>query len=175
MEALQGVGARGHWRVPLDSRSNVRLAIDARIFDSGYGDRFDGREGSLYVSYDTVLAPTVSASAGVYAHRQWLSDDSFSSLDFCAYGGLSLYLGDDFAGGVSAGLSRTRFDEPFLLLDPEARADWRGYGSAWLTTRRPLAWGLHPSLTYTYTRTSSSVAYYDSQRHRLRLGLKRKF
>ncbi|HEX8621953.1 MAG TPA: surface lipoprotein assembly modifier [Allosphingosinicella sp.] len=175
VKALEGLGLRGHWRFPLDERTNLRLAVDARIFDSGYGDRFGGREGSLYLSYETVLSPRLSASAGVYAHRQWLRDDAFSSLDAGIYGGLSAYLGEAFTGGVSAGLSRTRFDEPFLLLSAEARSDWRGYGSAWLTTRRPVAWGLHPSLTYTYNRTSSSIGYYDSQRHRLRLGLKRRF
>lgn len=175
VKALEGLGLRGHWRVPLDARSNLRLAVDARIFDSGYGDRFGGREGSLYVSYDTVLGPRLSASAGLYAHRQWLRDDAFSSLDFGLYGGLSFYLGEDFAGGITAGLSRTRFDESFLLLDPDARSDWRGYGSVWLGTRRPVAWGLHPSLTYTYNRNSSSIGYYDSERHRLRLGLKRRF
>jgi hypothetical protein len=175
VKALEGVGLRGQWRHKLGLGDNVRLAVDARIFDSGYGDRFDGREASLYVSYDTVLAPTLSASAGLYAHRQWLGDDAFSSLDVGAYGGLSAYLFDDFAGGITAGVSRTRFDEPFLLLGPEARGDWRGYASLWLTTRRPLAWGVSPSLTYTYNRTASSIGYYDSDRHRLRLGLKRQF
>ncbi|HEX8223277.1 MAG TPA: surface lipoprotein assembly modifier [Allosphingosinicella sp.] len=175
VKALEGLGLRGHWRVPLDARSNLRLAVDARIFDSGYGDRFGGREGSLYVSYDTVLGPRLSASAGLYAHRQWLRDDAFSSLDAGVYGGLSAYLGEDFAGGLTVGVSRTAFDEPFLLLDPDERSDWRAYGSVWLSTRRPLALGLHPSLTYTYNRTSSSIGYYDSQRHRLRLGLKRRF
>ena len=175
VKALEGVGLRGHWRIPLGPRSNLRLAVDARIFESGYGDRFDGREGSLYLSYDSVLGPRLSGSAGVYVHRQWLGDDAFSSLDVGAFGGLSAYLGEDFAAGISAGLSRTRFDEPFLLLDPDARSDWRGYASVWLSTRRPLAWGLHPSLTYTYNQNSSSIAYYDSRRHRLRLGVKRKF
>ena len=122
-----------------------------------------------------MLNPRLSASVGVYGHRQWLRDDSFSSLDLGLYGGLSAYLGEDFTGGITAGLSRTAFDEPFLLLDPEARGDWRGYASLWLTTRRPLLLGLHPSLTYTYNRTSSSIGYYDSQRHRLRLGVKRRF
>jgi hypothetical protein len=173
--AQQGLGLRGHWRVPLDQRSNLRLAIDARIFDSDYGDRFGGREAALYVSYDTVLGPRLSASAGLYVRRQWLRDDVFSSLDAGVYGGLSFYLGEDFAGGITGGLSRTEFDEPFLLLGPDSRSDWRAYGSVWLTTRRPLLWGVHPSLTYTYNRTSSSIAYYESQRHRLRFGLKRRF
>jgi hypothetical protein len=175
VDALEGVGLRGNWRHPVGPRSNVRLAVDARIFESGYGERFGGREASLYVSYDTVLGPGLSASAGLYAHRSWLGDDAFSSLDAGAYGGLSAFLGEHLTGGVSAGLSRTRFDEPFLLLGNESRADWRIYGSAWLTTRRPFALGLHPSLTYTYNRTASSIAYYDSDRHRLRLGLKRRF
>jgi hypothetical protein len=175
VNAQEGFGLRGHWRVPLGPRSNLRLAVDGRIFESDYGDRFGGREASLYVSYDTVLGPNLSASAGLYGRRQWLRDDSFSSLDVGAYGGVSAYLGEDFAAGLTAGLSRTAFDEPFLLLAPDARSDWRVYGSAWLTTRRPLLWGVHPSLTYTYNRNSSSIAYYDSQRHRLRLGLKRKF
>lgn len=173
--ALEGVGVRGSWRHPLGPRSNLRLAIDARVFDSAYGEAFGGSQSSLYVSYDSVLNPRLSASAGLYAHREWLRDSAFSSLDAGAYGGLSAFLGDDLAGGVTMGLSRTVFDEPFLLLAPDARTDWRVYGSAWLTTRRPLAWGVHPSLTYTYNRTTSSIAYFNAGRHRLRLGVQRKF
>jgi hypothetical protein len=175
VKALEGIGLRGNWRRPLGPKSNVRLAIDARIFDSGYGDSFGGSQASLYVTYDSVLAPSLSFSGGVYARREWLGDDAFSSLDAGAYAGLSAFLNEDFSGGVTAGLSRTVFDEPFLLLDPDRRADWRVYASGWLSTRRPLALGLHPSLTYTYSRTSSSIPYFSSDRHRLRLGVQRKF
>lgn len=175
VKALEGVGLRGNWRHRLSPSSNLRLAVDARIFDSGYGDAFGGSQASFYVTYDSVLNPSLSFSGGLYARREWLGDDAFSSLDAGAYGGLSAFLGEDFAGGVTAGLSRTVFDEPFLLLDPDPRADWRAYASGWLTTRRPLALGLHPSLTYTYIRTSSSIAYFSSDRHRLRLGVQRKF
>lgn len=175
VKALEGVGLRGSWRHPLSPSSNLRLAIDARIFDSDYGDSFGGSQASLYLTYDSVLSPSLSFSGGIYARREWLGDDSFSSLDSGAYGGLSAFLGQDLSGGVTAGLSRTRFDEPFLLLDPDPRADWRVYASGWLTTRRPVALGLHPSLTYTYSRTSSSIPYFSSDRHRLRLGMQRKF
>jgi hypothetical protein len=175
VKALQGVGLRGSWRHPLGPHSNLRLAVDGRIFDSAYGDAFGGSQSSLYVSYDSVLNPGLSFSGGLYARREWLGDDSFSSLDAGAYGGLSAYLGPDLAGGVTAGLSHTKFDEPFLLLSPEARTDWRVYASGWLTTRNPVALGLHPSLTYTYSRTASSIPYFSSDRHRLRLGLQRKF
>lgn len=175
VKALEGVGLRGNWRHPLDARSNLRLAIDARIFESGYGDAFGGSQVSVYLSYDSVLNPDLSVSGGLYVRREWLGDDAFSSLDAGAYGGLSAYLGQDLAGGFTAGLSRTVFDEPFLLLGPDPRTDWRPYGSAWLTTRRPLGWGLHPSLTYTYSRTSSSIPYFSAGRHRLRLGVQRRF
>ena len=175
VKALEGVGMRGNWRRPLGPRSNLRLAIDARIFDSAYGDDFGGQQASLYVTFDSVLNPDLSVSGGLYARREWLEGDAYSSLDAGVYGGLSAFLTDDIAGGVTAGLSRTLFDEPFLLLDPDPRRDWRVYASGWLTTRNPLAWGLHPSLTYTYSRTASSIAYFSSDRHRLRLGLQRKF
>jgi hypothetical protein len=175
VKALEGVGLRGNWRHPLSARSNVRLAVDARIFDSAYGDAFGGSQASVYLTYDSVLAPALSFSGGVYARREWLGDDSFSSLDSGAYAGLSAFLDEDFSGGVTAGLSRTTFDEPFLLLGPDARSDWRVYASGWLSTRRPVALGLHPSLTYTYSRTSSSIPYFNSDRHRLRLGVQRKF
>lgn len=175
VNALEGVGVRGNWRRPVGPRSNIRLAIDARIFDSAYGDAFGGSNASLYLTYDSVLNPSLSFSGGVYARREWLGDDAFSSLDAGAYAGLSAFLSEDFSGGVTAGLSRTRFDEPFLLLDPDPRADWRVYASGWLSTRRPVVLGLHPSLTYTYSRTSSSIPYFSSDRHRLRLGVQRKF
>jgi hypothetical protein len=175
VKALEGLGLRGNWRHPLGPRSNLRLAVDARIFDSAYGEAFGGSQASVYLTYDSVLNPSLSFSGGIYARREWLGNDSFSSLDAGLYGGLSAFLGEDFSGGVTAGLSRTRFDEPFLLLDPDPRADWRVYASGWLSTRRPVALGLHPSLTYTYSRTSSSIPYFSSDRHRLRLGVQRKF
>ncbi|HEX8064713.1 MAG TPA: surface lipoprotein assembly modifier [Allosphingosinicella sp.] len=175
VKALEGVGLRGNWRHALGPRSNLRLAVDARIFDSGYGDAFGGSQASLYVTFDSVLNPSLSFSGGLYGRREWLGDDSFSSLDAGVYGGLSAYLSEDFSGGVTAGLSRTSFDAPFLLLDSDPRADWRLYASGWLSTRRPVALGLHPSLTYTYSRTSSSIPYFSSDRHRLRFGVQRRF
>lgn len=175
VEATQGFGLRANYRHALSKGESLRLAVDARIFESGYGESFGGTEGSLYLSYDSVLRPDLSASFGAWAHREWLDDETFSYSEAGVNGGLSHYLSDALTGGVTAGLSRTWFDEPFLMLGPRARRDWRLYGSLWLTTRRPIAWGVRPSLTYTYNRTGSSIDYYSSDRHRLRLGVQRKF
>ncbi|MGZ8307616.1 MAG: surface lipoprotein assembly modifier, partial [Allosphingosinicella sp.] len=175
VEASRGLGLRGNYRHALAKGQTMRLSVDARIFDSDYGEAFGGKEASLYLAYDRTLNSTLSASLGAWAHREWLRDESFSYSEAGIYGGLSHYLNDALTGGVTAGVSRTWFDEPFLRLGPDPRRDWRMYGTLWLMTRRPVGWGVTPSLTYTYNRTASSIAYYSTDRHRLRLGVQRKF
>jgi hypothetical protein len=122
-----------------------------------------------------VIDPTLSGSAGVYARASWLGDDAYSSREFGVYGGLSHYLSAHLVGGVTAGLGRVAYDGPLLLLSPDARSDWRAYGSLYVAARQPVLVGLTPSLTYTYNRTSSSIEFYRADRHRLRFGLSRTF
>ncbi|MBV8686379.1 MAG: DUF560 domain-containing protein [Alphaproteobacteria bacterium] len=174
-EAMKGYGVRANWREEVAKGRHVSLYLDARQFDSGYGRAFGGRQAGAWLSYDAVLDPTLTAAGGVYVRRDRLRDDAFASTEFGAYGNLTHYLSGDLTGGLGAGISRARFDAPVPFLSAEARRDWRYYGTVWITTRRPLAWGVFPSLTYTYSRTSSSVGFYDADRHRLRLGFSRSF
>lgn len=173
--AMRGFGLRGRIVQPVGEGQRVSLLVDARSFQSDYGDDFEGTEGGAYLTYDAALRADLSAAVGVYARGSWLGADAYSSRDFGIYGGLNHYLTDTLAGGVSAGLGRVTFDGPIVQLSPEARRDWRWYGSAYLTTRRPLLIGLTPSLTYTYNRTGSSIEFYRADRHRLRFGLSRSF
>jgi hypothetical protein len=175
VSAMRGVGVRGRWRQPTGEGEALSLFVDARFFDSDYGEDFGGSEAGVYLTYEAVIDPTLSGSAGVYARASWLGTDAYSSREFGVQGGLSHYLTDDLIGGVTAGLGRVSYDGPILLLSPEARRDWRAYGSLYVATRRPLVVGLTPSLTYTYNRTSSSIEYFRADRHRLRLGLSRTF
>jgi hypothetical protein len=175
ISASKGVGLRGHYRRPVGEGGSLSLDIDARIFESDYGDDFGGREASLYLAYQAPLSPNLSGSLGMFARREWLDADSFSSMELGLYGGLNRYLSSDLTGGVSAGISRLRFDGPILFLSPDPRRDWHAYASVYLATRRPLAWGVWPSVTYTYNRSDSSIAFYRTDRHRLRLGLTRRF
>ena len=175
ISAMRGLGVRGRYQLPAGEGNRVSLSIDARFFDSGYGEDFGGTEAGAYLSYEATLAPDLSGSIGVYARGSWLGADAYSNRELGAYGGLNRYLGDYFTGGVSGGFSRVVFRGPILILGPEARRDWRWYGSAYLTTRRPLLVGLTPSLTYTYNRTGSSIEFYRADRHRLRFGLSRTF
>lgn len=175
VSAMHGFGARARYRQPVGEGQAVSLFVDARFFDSDYGDEFGGTEAGAYLSYEAVLGPTLTGSAGVFARGSWLGADAYSSREFGAYGGLSHYLSGDLLGGVTAGLSRLEFEGPIPILSPEARRDWRWNGSIYVAARRPFLIGLTPSLTYTYNRTSSSIDYYRADRHRLRFGLSRTF
>ncbi|HEX9932838.1 MAG TPA: surface lipoprotein assembly modifier [Allosphingosinicella sp.] len=175
VSAMRGLGARGRFRVPVGNGQTASLFVDARFFDSDYGEDFGGTEAGAYLSYEAVLRPDLSASAGIYARGSWLGADAYSSREIGTYGGISHYLTSDLTVGVSGGLSRVAFDAPIPILSTDPRRDWRWYGSVFLATREPLLVGLTPSLTYTYNRTGSSIEFYRAERHRLRLGLSRTF
>jgi hypothetical protein len=147
--ANEGVGLRARYRQPVGGGAYLTLDVDARVFESDYGEDYGGRQASLYLVYQRPLATSLSGSLGVFARREWLESDPFSSLELGAYGGLSRYLSADLTAGVNAGISRLRYDGPVLFLSPDTRRDWRSYASFYLAARRPLAWGFSPSMTYT--------------------------
>jgi hypothetical protein len=175
ISAMAGGGVRANYRREVGEGQHLALYLDARIFESDYGDAFGGKQANAYLAYDAVLDPTLTASGGVYVRREWLRDEGFSSTELGVYGNLTHYFGPNFTGGVSLGASRALFDAPVAFLSPDPRRDWRYYASLYVTTRRPVLWGLSPSLTYTWSRTSSSILYYTADRHRVRLGLQRSF
>jgi hypothetical protein len=175
VSAMSGFGLRAKWRQDVGPGRHLGLYFDGRRYESGYGERFDGTQIGAYLTYDAALSPTLTAAGGVYARRDWLRDRQFSNSEVGAYGSLTHYLSDDITGGVSAGVSRLLFDAPILYLSPDARRDWRAYGSVYIAARRPIGLGLLPSLTYTYGRTDSSIDFYSAERHRLRFSLSRSF
>jgi hypothetical protein len=175
LSASAGLGFRSHIKQQVAPGENIVLAIDARTFESEYGEAFGGSHGGVYLSYDKVLDPVTTGSIGAFARRDWLDAEAYSSAEFGIYAGLSRYLGPAFTGSLSGGVSTILFDAavPFLSLDP--RRDVRLHASASLTTRKAIGWGVYPSLSYTYNWTGSSVGFFDARRHRLRFGLWRKF
>jgi hypothetical protein len=175
ISASRGYGVRGSWRQDVGTGNHVALYADARSYESGYGHAFGGWQAGAWLSYDTRLDAATTLAAGLYARTDRVRDRRFASTEYGAYGSLSHYLTRDLTGGVSGGLGRVAFDEPIAFLSPAVRRDWRGYASLYLTTRRPLLWGLTPSLTYTYNRTDSSTRLFDAERHRLRAGLSKSF
>jgi len=173
--AMAGWGVRATHREPIATGQSLRAVAEARFYNSGYGPAFDGRQASLWLSYDAVLDPTLTASASVYARRDALRDRAYASTEVGGYGSLAHYLGPDLTGSASVGLARAWFDEPIPFLSTSSRADWRPWLALSLTTRRPLLWGFSPSLSYSFGRTFSTLPFYESDRHRLRLGVARTF
>jgi hypothetical protein len=173
--AMAGWGVRLSHHQGLGPGQSMRAVAEARVYRSGYGRAFDGREASAWLSYDAVLDPALTASASVYARRDALRDRAYASAEVGGAASLAYYLGPDFSGSLSLGIARAWFDEPIPYLASFARADWRPSASLSLTTRHPLLWGFYPSLTYSYGRTASTLPFYASDRHRLRVGIARTF
>jgi hypothetical protein len=173
--AMAGWGLRLSHRESLAPGQTLRGSAEARVYRSGYGRAFDGREASAWLSYDKVLDPDLTASVSLYARRDALRDRAYASTEVGGAASLAYYLGPDFSGSLSLGIGRAWFDAPIPYLATFAREDWRPSASLSLTTRHPILWGFYPSLAYTYGRTSSSLPFYASERHRLRFGVARTF
>lgn len=171
--ASRGVGVRGRYQQGLGEQGRVYLFMDARVFESGYGEDFGGTQASAYLTYEELLNPALSLSTSIYGRRERLGSDAFSNYDLGAYGGLSAFLPLQLKGGFSAGVSRILFDGPLVYYSPNARRDWRYTGSIWLMPREAFGPGLWPSISYTYSRTDSSLPFYSSGRHRVRAGVAR--
>jgi hypothetical protein len=122
-----------------------------------------------------VFDPDLAGSVTFYGRREWLGFDAFSNTEVGGYGSLNAYFGQHLAGGVSLGATRVLFDDPFLTLSPRERRDWRLSGNIYVATRRPAFLGITPSLSYSVNRIASNVSFYSADRHRVRLGLARRF
>jgi hypothetical protein len=72
ISAQSGWGVRGRYEEQLAPGERVTLTVDARIFESGYGEAFEGSQAGAYLSYARVLNPLTTASLGLFARRDWL-------------------------------------------------------------------------------------------------------
>lgn len=170
-----GIGVRARYRAQVAEGQRISLNLDARSVSSDYGRGFGGTQAAAYLGYSAVLDPAMTGSLGAYARREWLRADEYSNLELGAYGGVTRYLGSSLTGSLSAGFSRSLYDAPLLYLSPERRRDWRFNAGVSLTTRQPIGLGVYPTLSYSYNRTDGTIDFFDSNRHRVRLGVTRRF
>jgi hypothetical protein len=170
----RGLGAQVRYAVRVAPGTRVSLSLDGRSVDSGYGRGFGGEQAGAYLGASTVVDPVTSASFGLFARREWLRADEYSNTELGLYAGLSRYVGP-FTGSLTAGISRTRYDAPLLYLSDQRRQDWRWNAGVQLTTREPIGMGVYPTIGYSYTRTDGTIEFFDADRHRLRLGVRRTF
>lgn len=171
----RGVGLRTRYSVQVKEGTSINLLAEGRSFDSGYGRAFGGEQAGAYLSASMVLDPVTSASFGLFARRDWLHAREYANYELGIYGGVSRYLGPLFTGSLSAGLSRTVWDAPLLYLSEKQRNEWRANAGVSLTTREPIGLGIYPSVGYSYNRTNGSIDFFDADRHRVRLGVRRAY
>lgn len=170
-----GLGVRVRYRTKVADGHRVSLGVDARRVSSDYGRAFGGTQAGAYLGYSAALDPGTTGSFGMYARREWLRAEEYSNLEMGVYGGITRHLGSALTGSLSAGFSRSWYDAPLVYLSPEPRRDWRFNAGISLTTRKPIGLGVHPLLGYSYSRTDGTIDVFDSERHRYRVGMTRKF
>jgi len=173
--ASSGIGARAQLRHQVAEGRQLTLSVDARVLTSDYSELLGGRQLGASATYDMTLNPNLTVGIGAYARREWLKGPAYANTDVGVFGMANRYLGPNLLVGVYGGVSRGGYDAADPYLSPDVRIDWRWYGGAYLTTRKPLFFGIFPNLSYTYSHTGSTVSFYRVDRHRARLGVRRSF
>ena len=173
--AQDGAGARVSYQQNLDRGSRIGAQIDVRKVNSDFSSAYDGTGYAAYFTYERVVRKSMIASLTAFGRREDLRSNAYSSKEFGMSAGIGGELPMGINGGLSVGISRALFDEPMIAFGPHARQDWRFNSRAYLGTRAIRVLGFSPSITYTYSRTSSNIPFYDSTRHRVQFALARYF
>ncbi len=168
-------GVKAAAQVALSRRDRIGVQIDARRTDARFDAAYDGWQMAGYASYEHAVAPALVASAGVFARRDALKADAYSSTEYGATLGVGgeLPLGVNF--GVSGSVSKAVFDAPMPLFSLDPRDDKRFTARATLGNRKLAVWGFSPQVSVSFTRIDSSVEYYKTDRTRFRFALTRYF
>lgn len=175
MTAVTQFGGRLAAERTLDSSQRIGLTFDLRRSDSAFQDSYSGWNLSAYATYERVVARSLIASASLFARKDMLNEDAYSSNEF----GLSAGIGGELAHGINAGVtgtvSRALFGAPLLALSTEPRADFRLSGRIYAGLRSVRLMGFSPSVSYIYTLNASSLTLYESNRSRFMFNVARYF
>lgn len=174
--AQDGVGARINYQQNLDQGQRVGLQVDVRRVNSDFSPAYDGTNLAAYLTYERVVRRSMVASVTLLGRRDDLKASVYSNKEL----GFNLGIGGELPlginAGLSAGLSRARYDDPLVFpFGPEPRKDWRMNARAYLGARSIRVLGFSPSITYNFSRVASNISFYDSERHRVQFALARYF
>jgi hypothetical protein len=169
------IGVRGGAQTLIGTNRRIGFQLDARrtnaLFDSGYS----GWQGGLYGTYEQSLSPAIVLSAGPFLRRDWLNERAYSSTEIGANAGIGGELRFGINFGLSAGVSRARYDAPITLFDVSPRRDWRLVSRATLGNRKIRVLGLSPQVSWSFSRIDSSLTLYKTSRSRFEFTLARYF
>ena len=169
------IGLKAGFQARLSRVEQIGVQIDARKTDALFDEGYDGWQTGVYATYERAVSKSLVASAGVFARRDALAAQAYSSKEagiIAGFGG-ELPLGITF--GVSGTASYAVYDAPMLIFADEARNDWRFTARATLGNRKLRLWGFSPSVSAAYSRIDSSLPYFANDRLRFRFALARYF
>ena len=154
------------WRVGMFPRVWI-----TRYDEAAEGAQPRGRSLGLYVARRVspgwlTAQGKVSRETPEWRTRRWLSHEA--SVHY------AVDIGRDWSVAVRAGLTRTKFDdeEPLFL----TRRDDRTHSLGVTASHRRLTWeGYLPELSFSWSKTSSSIPLYDRELSMVRVGLRRLF
>ncbi|MEP2103199.1 MAG: surface lipoprotein assembly modifier [Parasphingorhabdus sp.] len=173
--ATREYGARVGFQAALSQGQRVGIELDGRRTDSKLSDSFSGWQLGANTTYEHLIGKSLIASASLFARRDLLNSDAFSSINY----GVNLGIGGELPFGLNAGISgsisRSTFDEAIELYSTEKRKDWRSFGRAYIGSRQVKFLGFSPSVDYNYSRVDSNYELYQMNRHRVNFKLAKFF
>lgn len=173
--ATREYGGRLGFQTALSEGQRVGLELDARRSDSKFSDSFSGWKLGANATYEHLVGKSMIASASLFARRDLLNSDGFSSINYGVNMGIGGELPFGFNAGVSGGVSRSVFDAAITLYSTDKRRDWRSFGRAYVGTRKIKLLGFSPSVDYNYSRVDSNYDLYQINRHRVNFKLAKFF
>lgn len=173
--ATREYGGRFGYQQALSEGQRVGVELDARRTESEISNAYSGWQLGANATYEHLVGKSLIASASLFARRDLLNADAFSSFNYGVNLGIGGELPFGLNAGVSASISRSEFDAPLLLYSTENRQDWRGFARAYVGSRKIKILGFSPSIDYNYSRVDSNYDLYEMSRHRVNFKFARYF
>lgn len=173
--ASREYGGRLGLQKVLSAGQRMGMELDARKIDSKLSDSYSGWRLGANATYEHLVGKSLIASASVFARRDLLDSESFSSLNYGINMGIGGELPLGFNAGISGSISRSTFDEALLLYSTEKRKDWRSFARAYVGNRKVRFLGFSPSVDYNFSRVDSNYDLYEMNRHRVNFKLAKYF
>lgn len=173
--ASRQFGVKAGAQFSLGASQRLGIQLDSRRTLAAFDSNFSGWQTGLYATAEKAVAPTLVASVGVFARRDALKAAAYSNTEI----GASLGFGGELPLGVNFGIggnaSRVLFDAAQPIFSADPRHDWRYGARLSLGNRKLRVFGFSPQVTLSYNRNASTLAYYSTDRLRLRFSVARYF
>jgi outer membrane protein len=170
-----GLGGRAGFQFNLNNANRLGITIDARHNNSGFASSYSGWQFGGYASYERVVAKSFIASASLFARRESLRSKIHANTEMGFNLGFGGELPMGLTAGISAGASKAVFDKPFEIFSLSPRKDIRLNARATVGLRKFRWLGFSPSVSFSYSKSASSLSLYDSSRKRVAFSFARYF